>query len=106
MRTRKKTENGQFLHMVTQILRKRFVSIPLIRLTADVATTLSVLFLVIFLIYLEAVARRYSIKKRLWHRCFPVNFAKFLITSFSTEHLWMAASENCYISQNNSELGA
>ena len=24
-----------------------------------------------------------DIKKRLWHRCFPVNFAKFLRTSFS-----------------------
>ena len=23
------------------------------------------------------------LKKRLWHRCFPVNFAKFLRTSFS-----------------------
>ena len=23
------------------------------------------------------------LKKRLWHRCFPVNFAKFLITPFS-----------------------
>ena len=29
-----------------------------------------------------------SLKKRLWHRCFPVNFAKFLRTSFFTEHLW------------------
>ena len=30
------------------------------------------------------------IKKRLWHRCFPVNFAKFLRTSFSIEHLgWL-----------------
>ena len=28
------------------------------------------------------------LKKRLWHRCFPVNFAKFLRTSFPTEHLW------------------
>ena len=27
------------------------------------------------------------LKKRLWHRCFPVNFAKFLRTPFSTEHL-------------------
>ena len=27
-------------------------------------------------------------KKRLWHRCFPVNFAKFLRTPFSIEHLW------------------
>ena len=28
------------------------------------------------------------IKKRLWHRCFPVNFTKFLRTPFLTEHLW------------------
>ena len=27
------------------------------------------------------------IKKRLWHRCFPRNFAKFLRTAFPTEHL-------------------
>ena len=27
-------------------------------------------------------------KKRLWHRCFPVNFTKFLRTIFFTEHLW------------------
>ena len=27
-------------------------------------------------------------KKRLWHRCFPVNFVKFLRTPFFTEHLW------------------
>ena len=27
------------------------------------------------------------LKKRLWRRCFPVNFAKFLRTSFFTEHL-------------------
>ena len=26
--------------------------------------------------------------KRLWHRCFPVNFAKFLRTPFLKEHLW------------------
>ena len=30
------------------------------------------------------------LKKRLWHRCFPVNFAKFQRTPFSTEHLrWL-----------------
>ena len=30
------------------------------------------------------------LKKRLWHRCFPVNFAKFLRTTFLTEHLrWL-----------------
>ena len=28
------------------------------------------------------------LKKRLWHRCFPVNFAKFLSGPFLTEHLW------------------
>ena len=28
------------------------------------------------------------LKKRLWHKCFPVNFAKFLRTLFFTEHLW------------------
>ena len=27
-------------------------------------------------------------KKRLWHRCFPVKFAKFLRTTFFIEHLW------------------
>ena len=28
------------------------------------------------------------LKKRLWRRCFPVNFAKFLRTSIFIEHLW------------------
>ena len=27
-------------------------------------------------------------KKRLWHRCFPVNFVKFLRTPLFIEHLW------------------
>ena len=30
------------------------------------------------------------LKKRLWHRCFPVKFAKFLRTTFLSEHLrWL-----------------
>ena len=30
------------------------------------------------------------LKKRLWHKCFPVNFAKFLRTPFLTEHFqWL-----------------
>ena len=30
------------------------------------------------------------LKKRLWHRCFSVNLAKFLRTPFFTEHLrWL-----------------
>ena len=37
-----------------------------------------------FLIRLQAEA------KRLWHRCFPVNLAKFLRTPFLTEYLgWL-----------------
>ena len=28
------------------------------------------------------------LKKKLWHRYFPVNFAKFLKTPFFIEHLW------------------
>ena len=33
------------------------------------------------------------LKKRLWHRCFPVNFATFSRTSFFNRTLPMAASE-------------
>ena len=32
------------------------------------------------------------LKKRLLHKRFPMNFAKFLRTSFFTEHLWATAS--------------
>ena len=28
------------------------------------------------------------LKKRLWHKCFPVSFAKSLRTPSFTEHLW------------------
>ena len=28
------------------------------------------------------------LKKRLWHRCFPVNFVEFLRTPFFIKHLW------------------
>ena len=28
------------------------------------------------------------LKKRLWHRCFPLKFAKLLRTSFYKKHLW------------------
>ena len=28
------------------------------------------------------------LKRRPWHRCFPVNFAKFLRTPIFIEHLW------------------
>ena len=34
------------------------------------------------------------LKKRLWHRCFPVSFVKFLRTPFFTEGLWTASSNN------------
>ena len=32
-------------------------------------------------------------KRTLWHRCFPVNLAKFLRTPFLKEHLWATASK-------------
>ena len=28
------------------------------------------------------------LKKKLWHKCFPMNFVKFLRTPFYKEHLW------------------
>ena len=43
-----------------------------------------------FLIKLQAASAT-LLKKRLWHRCFPVNFAKFLRTLF-TERVWATAS--------------
>ena len=46
-----------------------------------------------FLIKLDAwawnfIKKETLLKKRLWHRCFPVNFAKFLRKPFFIEHLW------------------
>ena len=41
-----------------------------------------------FLIKLQAPTPATLLKKTLWHRCFPVNFAKLLRISFFTEHLW------------------
>ena len=38
------------------------------------------------------------LKKRLWHRCFPVNFTKFLRTTFFIEHVWWLL---LYISVND-----
>ena len=36
------------------------------------------------------IRRHHLLKKRPWHRCFPVNFAKFLRTPFFTENLrWL-----------------
>ena len=32
-------------------------------------------------------------KKSLWHRCFPLNFVKFVRTLFFTEHLWTTDSD-------------
>ena len=41
----------------------------------------------LLLIFAIRCLARYSVK-RLWHRCFSVNFAKFLSTPFYIEHLW------------------
>ena len=42
------------------------------------------------------------LKKRLWHRCFPVSFAKFVRTPFVTEHLWRTPSEGEMVESNQS----
>ena len=45
------------------------------------------------------------LKKRLWHRCFPVNFAKFLRTPFFTKHFrWRLLS--CILSIDVNSLFA
>ena len=38
------------------------------------------------------------LKKRLWYRCFSVNFAKFLGTSFLTKHLQWCYNTNPFAS--------
>ena len=55
-----------------------------------------------FLIKLQAWSLQLYLKKRLWHRCFPVNFAKFLTTPFLTEHFrWMIQNwEGCFFKVN------
>ena len=49
------------------------------------------------------------LRKRVWHRCYPVNFAKFLRTSFLTEHLcWMIiirVIQNVYFKSEVQTLG-
>ena len=47
---------------------------------------------------LENTCARVSflIKKRLWYRCFAVNFTKFLGTPFFTEHFRWLLLQNCY----------
>ena len=39
------------------------------------------------------------LKKRLWHRCFPVSFSKFLGTPFLTERLCVIASKTGHITK-------
>ena len=46
----------------------------------------------LFLTKLQALLAT-LLKKRLWHRCFSVNFAKFLRTPFFIEHLWRLLRE-------------
>ena len=43
----------------------------------------------IFLNKVAGIRPATLLKKRPWHRCFPVNFVKFLRTPFFTEYLWI-----------------
>ena len=46
-----------------------------------------------FLIKLQTLRPATLLNKRLWHRCFPANFVKFLRKTFLTEHLrWLLLS--------------
>ena len=43
-----------------------------------------------FLIKLRGLRAATLLKKKLWHKCFPMNFAKYLRTPFFTEHFrWL-----------------
>ena len=45
------------------------------------------------------------LKKRLWHRCFPVNFAKIRRTRFFTEHIrWLLLDDVWSIAQISPDL--
>ena len=49
----------------------------------------------------------FSLIKRLCHRCFPVNFAKFLRTPFFTEHFWWLLLKTlCFICSEGGHLSA
>ena len=48
---------------------------------------------IFFLIKLKASSLQLYFKKRLWHRCFSVNCAKFLKAPFFIEHLQKTASQ-------------
>ena len=42
-------------------------------------------------------ACNFIFKKRLWHRCFPVNFVKFLRAPLFIEHHWWLLLENVLV---------
>ena len=42
--------------------------------------------------------------KRLWHRCFPVNFCEISNNTFFTEHLWATASEQYVLSTRRHKI--
>ena len=45
-----------------------------------------------------------GLRSEIWYRCFPVNFAKFLKTTFLTEHLLVAASDYFLCQVVNSDV--
>ena len=49
--------------------------------------------LVLESLFLQRLKLATSLKKRLWHRCFPVNFTKLLKTPFLSEHILKAIFE-------------
>ena len=55
-----------------------------------------------YLIRLQASGLRHAtlFKKSLWHRCFPVNFTKFIRTSFLKKHLVAASVSRLNVQHN------
>ena len=50
----------------------------------------------------EHLCQSHFLIKRLWHRCFPENFAKFLRTPFSVEQLrWLLLKNKFLTSVDN-----
>ena len=59
-----------------------------------------------FLIKLQASDPATLLKKRLWHRCFPVSFLKFLRTPFFIKHLWQLLLKHNVTMQTTAEFAS
>ena len=54
----------------------------------------------LFFIKVDGLRPGALLRKRLWHRCFPVNFAKFVRTAFLIEHVRWLLLVACILLKN------